>query len=497
MKPAIVLAAASALVLSPLAWSEDVYDGPQFQSYIPPHNTDFESVAQLQQRMAAGELTAAELVTRQLARIQALNQQGPQLRAVIEVNPDAMAIANERDDERSAEAVRGPLHGIAVLVKDNINSGDQMQTSAGALALTGDPAPQDATALRQLRDAGAVLLGKANLSEWAGFRDFNLMPGFSGMGGQTRNPYGQDLYVCGSSSGSASAVAAGLAPLALGTETVASIICPASVNGIVGLRPSAGLVSTEGVIPVSRRFDTVGPMARTVEDVATLLTAIQKPAEGGAAAVDYLAGLDPSALAGKRLGYPKHRRDGSLTLEHPLFQPIAERLTSAGATLVPVEMNADSNAHMGELISLVMADLKAEAAEYLSERPGIAPQNLADVIEFNDQHPIPNVGQATLVSVQASALSRADRAALAETLTGWSQGLIDTALQSHDLDALIDLAEPGIELVLLGAVSGYPGMTVPAVKSSDGMPVGLYIGGPGLSEARLLSMGFAFEGTAD
>ncbi|MFJ5298107.1 amidase family protein [Pseudomonas sp. NPDC088368] len=490
-----LLATASALALSLPTWSEDLYDGPHFQSHIPAHETDFESLAQLQQRLEAQELTATELVSRHVARIQALNTQGPQLRAVIEVNRDAFSIAAQRDDERVGDAIRGPLHGIPVLIKDNINSGDQMQTSAGALAITGDPATKDAKALQRLREAGAVVLGKANLSEWAGLRDFALAPGFSGMGGQTRNPHGEGLFVCGSSSGSAAGIAAGFAPLALGTETLGSIICPASVNGVVGLRPTFGLVSAEGVIPLSARFDTVGPMGRTVQGVATLLNAIQEPGDDGA--VDYLSGLEPGALAGKRLGYPAHRQDGSLTLEHPLFQPIAERLNAAGATLVAVEIQPDSQARFPDLISLILADLKAGSAEYLSTRTGIAPQNMADVVAFNEQHPIPEVGQSGLIGAAASELDEDQRNALADTLTTWSRSALGSALDSENLDALIDLAEPFIDLVTLGALSGYPGLTVPAVTDESEMPRGLYITGLAGSDAALLSMGFAFEQSAN
>lgn len=490
-----LLAAASAIVLAPPVWSDDSYDGPRFHSHIAPHDTDFESVTQLQQRMEADELTAAELVNRHLARIQALNIQGPQLRAVIEVNPDAPAIASERDEERANDAVRGPLHGIPVLIKDNINSGDQMQTSAGALAITGDPAAEDAKALQRLRDAGAIVLGKANLSEWAGVRDFALAPGFSGLGGQTRNPHGEELFVCGSSSGSAAGVAAGFAPLALGTETVGSIICPASVNGVVGLRPTFGLVSTQGVIPLSARLDKVGPMGRTVQDVAILLNAIQEPTDDGV--VDYLSGLEREALVGKRLGYPSHRRNGSPTMEHPLFQVIAHRLTSAGATLVPVEIESDSQEWFEELFALILGDLKAEIADYLSTRSGIAPQNMADVVAFNEQHPIPGVGQSGLIAAQASDLTEDERDALADALTMLSKEALDTALKSGSFDALIDLAETDIELIRLGAVSGYPGLTVPAVSTESGMPLGLYLTGPAGSEAALLSMGFAFEQSAN
>ena len=269
---------------------------------------EYLSAGQLQEAMTSGEFSSAELVSHLLARIEAIDRSGPGLHSIIEINPDALAIATALDDERRAGRVRGPLHGIPIVLKANIDTGDRMATTAGSLALATHRAPDDAFHVAALRDAGVVILGKTNLSEWANFRSSDSSSGWSGIGGQTSNPYVLDRNPCGSSSGSAVAVAAGLAPLAVGTETDGSVMCPAGINGIVGIKPTVGLVSRDGIIPIAHSQDTAGPMARSVRDAAVLLTAMAKKDEADFASSaypgdrDYTVGLDSATLGGVRIG---------------------------------------------------------------------------------------------------------------------------------------------------------------------------------------------------
>ncbi|MDQ2772081.1 MAG: amidase family protein, partial [Bacteroidota bacterium] len=304
------------------------------------------TVADLQERMAKGTDTARSLSEKYLARIKALNEAGPMLRAVIEINPDALSIADGLDQERKAGKLRGPLHGIPVLIKDNIDSGDQMMTTAGASALTGHKAKQDAFILKQLRVAGAVLLGKTNLSEWANFRSSHSVSGWSSRGRQSRNPYALDRSTSGSSSGSGAAVAANLCAVAIGTETDGSVVSPSSVNGLVGLKPTVGLLSRSGIIPISSTQDTAGPMARTVRDAALLLAALQGPDPADPARLpipastpaDYITFLKPDALKGQRLGVEKAHLNGPAKVAALLQEAIAA-LKAQGATIVEIELN--------------------------------------------------------------------------------------------------------------------------------------------------------------
>ncbi|QXH54278.1 amidase [Pseudomonas fakonensis] len=469
------------------------FDGPGFASLIPPDANDFASARELQERMASGTVTSVQLVERGLARIDALDRQGPGLNAVVEINPDALAIAATLDQERAAGVVRGPLHGLPVLLKDNVDTADSMQTSSGSLALVGQPALEDAAVVQHLRQAGAVVLGKANGAELAGFRDWAIPLGWSGRGGQVRNPWGLDLPVCGSSAGPAAALAAGFAPLSVGTETNGSIICPAYANLVVGLRPTLGLLSQAGLVPLSSWQDTPGPMARSVSDVALLLGAMgptDGPGVTASPSTDYLGQLDGDALQGKRLGYPLHRWDGSLTIEHPHFSRLAAVLEGAGATLVPIPMVIPNL--FSEQLAVLSYDIKRELGRYLRARPGIEARSLADVIAHNRENPGPEgYGQQLLEDAQALEFDEPAYRRAADKLRGDSRMLLDNATAQHVLDALLDLPDGGLRGV--GAQAGYPGLNVPAGLDEAGQPVGLYFSGLPFSEASLLSMGFAFE----
>jgi amidase len=350
------------------------------------------TIADLQTRLQSGALTARALTQSYLDRIESLDRQGPALRSVLETNPDALAIAAELDDERRAKGPRGPLHGIPVLVKDNLDTADRMATTAGSLALEGSHPAKDSFVVRRLREAGAVVLGKTNLSEWANIRSSQSSSGWSARGGQTRNPYALDRNPCGSSSGSGVAVAANLSAVAIGTETDGSIVCPANTNGIVGIKPTVGLVSRAGIIPISHTQDTAGPMTRTVRDAAVLLGAIagadpNDPATaGGRFRKDYLDALDKAGLKGARVGvYRKafgFHRDVDAIMETSLAALKAE-----GAVLVdPANIPHDGDYGNDEGIVL-RYELKAGLKTYFATLGPSAPvKTLADVIAFNDAH---------------------------------------------------------------------------------------------------------------
>ncbi|MDH0730841.1 amidase family protein [Pseudomonas sichuanensis] len=481
----------------PNSAAQSDFDGPVFASIIEPDSNDFATIAELQALLAEAEVTSVDLVTRALARIAALNQQGPQLRAVIETNPDALTIAEALDAERASGELRGRLHGIPVLIKDNIDSGDSMQTSAGSLALVGEPAPADAYLVQRLRAAGAIILGKANTSEWMGFRDWMTPMGWSGRGGQTQSALGEELAVFGSSAGSAVAVSAGFVAAAVGTETNGSLVGPAFFSQVVGLRPTLGLLSASGLVPLTSRQDTAGPMARTVTDAATLLDAMfgldmPTPAPEGAPTemIDYTGGLDATALEGARLGYPSLTPSGTPMLEDPVFAAVAPRLENAGATLVPIDF-VFPDLFQAQM-AVISFDLKRELAQYLGKRTGIEVRTLADVIAFNETNPVPEeYGQALLVGAEALEFDEELYTSLANQLRNQSQALIDDALVEHELTALVDL--PMGRLVGYGAQAGYPGLTVPAGIDDTGMLKALHFSGSRWSDQTLLSLGHAFE----
>jgi amidase len=479
------------------------------------------SIAQWQQLMESGAASAVEIALHYLARIDAIDRNGPTLRSVLEVNPDAAAIAAELDDERRRSGPRGPLHGIPVVLKDNIDTGDRMTTTAGSLALEGHRAPADAFLVARLRAAGAVVLGKTNLSEWANARSSRSSSGWSSRGGQTRNPYALDRNPCGSSSGSGVAVAADLAAGAVGTETDGSIICPASVNGVVGVKPTLGLVSRTGIIPVAASQDTAGPMARSVADAAILLSAMagtdpRDTATAGAsahAAPDYRAFLGSDGLRGARLGVVRSccgKHEGA----DAVFERALETLRELGAEIVDgVDLSGIAAVREHE-VRVMRVELKAGIDAYLRERPDAPVRSLADVIAFNAQHAervMPYFRQEFLEMAQAEA--GLDDPAYLEALAACrriarDEG-IDRALGEQRLDALVAptgtpawVTDPIDGDRLLGlcaspaAVAGYPHVTVPA-GFVHGLPVGLSLFAGPWQERRLLAYAYAFEQAAD
>jgi len=464
------------------------FKDPIFPPDIFSHPRDFPSVDELQVRLQQGTVTSVALVVQAFARIEALNKKGPCLNAVIETNPDAISVAQALDAERASGVSRGPMHGIPLLLKANIDTADAMQTCAGSLAMVGEPAAVDAAVVSCLRDAGAIILGKANMSEWAGFRDWAIPYGWSGRAGLTRNPLSVLLTAHGSSSGSAVGVAAGFVPVAVGTETNGSIINPALFNQVVGFRPSFGLISNAGLVPLMRGQDTPGPMARSVRDVALLLAAMQGPQ-----ASDYAAALDAAALSGTRIGYRRLQADGTRTVDLPAFRALAQRLERAGAVLVPADLVFPDL--MNDQLDVICHEFKRDLKSYLSSRTGLEVADLAQVIAFNDNHAGgDNYDQGLLRQAEALSLGEDEYSNKAGRLRQLSQSFINEALSQYELAAFMDL--PGQEMGAIGAQAGYPGLIVPTGPDAQGQPTGLYLAGTGSSDQLLLSLGHAFEQTA-
>jgi amidase len=479
--------------------------------------------AELQALMVAGTETAKSLVEKYRRRIDALDQKGPMLRSVLEQNPEADAIAGELDAERKAGKLRGPLHGIPILVKDNIDTGDKMTTTAGSLALEGSHAEKDAFAIARLRAAGAIILGKANLSEWANFRGMASSSGWSGRGGQCRNPYALDRSPSGSSSGSGVATAASLCAAAIGSETDGSIVSPSSSNGLVGVKPTMGLVSRAGVIPLAPSQDTLGPMARTVADAAALLTVIAAPDPADpvtmaphkarpAAAEDYGTYLDPKALAGARLGVPRKGFFGISRGVDALMTGALAKLEELGAVLVdPAELPAPSELGAAE-IEVLLSELKVYLDRYLGARKADARvHSLAEAIAFNKQNTdreLSIFGQEFFEQAEAKTglAEKGYIAARAKCLQIARDQLLDKVMNEHKLDAFVAatsgpawLIDPvngdspgGVSCSTLPAVSGYPHVTVPGGQVR-GLPVGLSFFGRPFSEGKLIGYAFAFE----
>ena len=484
------------------------------------------TAAQLQARMRGGRLAARTLAGAYLARIEAIDRRGVQLKSVIEVNPDALAIAGELDRERKAGRVRGPLHGIPVLIKDNIATADRMQTTAGSVAMLGAKAPRDAFLVKRLRDAGAVILGKTNLSEWANFRSTRSTSGWSSRGGLTRNPYALDRNPSGSSSGSAVAVAANLAALAVGTETIGSIVSPAAINGVVGLKPTVGLISRDGVIPISHTLDTPGPLARSVADAAVLLAALagadaRDPATQTAppaalralqAALqsDYVGALAGATLRDLRIGVARNGMSS-----HPgvnaLFESALEVLRAQGATIVDRLAVPGVDKLRGAEIEVMLYEFKAGLDAYLAEfGRGAAVDSLAALIAFNERH-----AARVMRYFGQELFERAQRLGDLES-SGYKEALatcrryardegLDTVFRDAPVDVLVaptgGLAWP-TDLVngrggtggfpTPSAVAGYPHLTVP-MGFVNGLPASISFMGPAWSEARLLACGHVFE----
>jgi amidase len=473
------------------------------------------SAADAQAKMARGEFTARQLTQAYLDRIAAIDRTGPALNSVIELNPAALDDADALDAERASGQIRGPLHGVVLLLKDNIDVAG-MVNSAGSLALENNRPKQDAFLVARLRAAGAIILGKTNLSEWANFRSTHSTSGWSSRGGQTRNPYVLDRNPCGSSAGTASAIAASLATIGVGTETDGSIICPAAINGLVGLKPTVGVVSRHGIIPISSSQDTAGPMGRTVADVAVLLSALVAADHGNAAndatkahpGPDFTAFLNAGALAGKRLGLARKSLGFNADVDAAMERAIAA-LTAAGAIVIDVKIEGYGSWDAAEL-DVMLYEFKDGLNAYL-KAAGVKPASLAELIDWNDAHRdrvMPWFGQELLLMAQAKG-SLKDPAYIearsrARRLAG-TDGLLAT-LAANRIDALIAPSNGPAwvtDLVLgdrsgggggagIAAVAGTPSITVP-MGNAHGLPLGLVFMGPADSEAQLIGFAFAFE----
>ncbi len=468
------------------------------------------TIEQLQGRMAAGEISARQLAGLYLARIEAVDRGGPRLNSIIEINPDALDIAESLDRERAQGTLRGPLHGIPIVIKDNIDTADRMHTTAGSLALLGASVESDAPVARKLRAAGAVLLAKTNLSEWANFRSTRSSSGWSGRGRQTRNPYVLDRSPGGSSSGSGVAVAANLCVAALGTETDGSIMSPCSASGLVGIKPTVGLTSRQGVVPISHSQDTVGPHARSVADAATVLAAI---AESG---TDYRQFLDRDALRGTRIGVARKFHTGYSEHTDKVFEHALDTLRQCGAVLVDeVEIpgHAEVRAKDADDVTveglILQYEFKADLAAYLAGRPDPPIRSLADLIRFNEDHAadeMPYFRQELLEKSEARGpLTDARYVQAVETCAAFARGFA-AMFADQNFDALvaptnapawtIDLFDGDRHLggsSQAAAVAGFPLITVPAGFVADLLPIGLTFMGPALSEPTLIKLAYAFE----
>ena len=535
---AVILAVAS-FVSGPSA----VTGGPPLPPAPSKHNE--ETVAQLQAEMASGQLTSHQLTQYYIDRINALDQNGPGVNAIIELNPDALAMADNADNLRKQGKILGPLHGIPVLLKDNVDTGDQMQTTAGSFALFGQPAQQDSTVAANLRAGGAVILGKTNLSEWANFRSFESISGWSGRGGQTNNPYGINRNPCGSSAGSAAAASANFATVSFGSETDGSIVCPGNANGVAAIKPTVGLVSRAGVVPISHTQDTVGPHGRTVADAAVALGVIQSPTFDGRdpatngvplgwqgtgktrptnIPADYTQFLNPNGLQGARIGITRAGLNG-FDPDVPTPQPVTaaiekafQALTDAGATVIDLDaMGFTFPPPNGETFVLLY-DFKFDVAKYFGTRVGVpvAGGTLQTAIDFNNKH-----------ATEEMPFFNQDIFVLAETINpnpnfvdprfgfSYNQALadghnvgvngIDAAISQFNLDAVVSATDnPAWTTDLLygdhfiygtsslAAAPGYPIVQVPA-RMVDGVPLGISFFGTAFSEPTLIKLASGYE----
>jgi amidase len=479
------------------------------------------TLAQLQEWLSNGRLSSRELVDIYLRRIAVIDK-GLDLRSIIQVNPDVRRIAAQLDQERRSGKLRGPLHGIPILLKDNIDTGDRQQTTAGSLALAGAPAVQDATVARRLRRNGAIVLGKANLSEWANFRGFQSSSGWSGVGRQCRNPHILDRNPCGSSSGSAAAVVAALTGAALATETDGSVVCPAAQCGVAGIKPTVGLTSRAGVVPISSTQDTVGVHGRTIADAATVLGALvgvdsrdaKTSASAGHFVHDYRQFLNPDGLHGARIGIGR-QFTGVTTETDAIFEQAVQVLHDAGAVVIdPVEIPTfdEFNADQSEIIVLIF-EFKRDLNAYLSTRTGVPATTLADVIQFNIDHADEELeffGQELMELAQADTFTEQEYqdALVRGPMLAGAQG-IDATLAANHLDAIVaptntpawpnDLING--DAFLFGssgfaAVAGYPLVTVP-MGYTFGLPVGLTFMASAWSEPKLIKLASGFEAAAN
>jgi amidase len=492
----------------------------QTPAQLPAFALEEATIADLSARMRDGRDSAESIARQYLERIDAIDKRGPTINAVIELNPEALAIAARLDAERKSGKLRGPLHGIPVLIKDNIDTADRMHTSAGSLALADSVAVRDSFVAERLRAAGAVILGKTNLSEWANFRSTHSTSGWSGRGGQTRNPYALDRTPSGSSSGSGSAAAASCCAVAIGTETDGSVTSPSADAALVGIKPTVGLISRSGIVPISHSQDTAGPMARTVGDAAILLGALTgvdsrdkaTAASAGKSRTDYAAALDPNGLRGARIGVARDHFTGYHAATDKVFEAALDLMKQHCAVIIdPANIVTAGKADDSEF-DVLLYEFKADLNAYLSQtRPNVAVRSLADVIAFNTRNAdreLRYFGQEIMEMAQKKgpltekkyldALAKNHRLMRAEG--------IDATLAKHKLDAIVAPTQAPADLIDLingdaggrgsftspAAVAGYPHVTVPMGVVHD-LPVGISFVGTAWSEATLLKLAYAFE----
>lgn len=479
---------------------------------------DFEfneiTIDELQQKMESGELTSLAICEKYLSRIEKID---PILKSVIELNPDALEIAQKLDDERKEGKTRGVLHGIPILFKDNIDTGDKMQTTAGSLALEGNIAPKDAFIIKKMREAGAVVLGKTNLSEWANFRSTNSSSGWSGRGGQVRNPFCLDRSPCGSSSGTGAAVSANLCAIGIGTETNGSIVCPSGINGVVGIKPTLGMWSRQGIIPIAHSQDTAGPMARTVKDAAILLGALAEfdPNDAethlgkGEIFSDYTQFLNTNGLAGKRIGIASEMIASNGKVKK-LFGEAVKVLKEKGAEIIEETKFENRRKWGGPSYEVLLYEFKADLNKYLQQHPNAPCKSMAEIIEFNKNNAdkeMPWFDQEIFEAAQEKGdLSTEEYlTALKDSKRFAGKEGIDAVMKEHNLDAVIAQTNgPAWNIDWVNgdhfsagssspaAISGYPNITVP-MGFVEGLPIGISFFGLAWSEPKLLEITYAFE----
>jgi amidase len=487
---------------------------------IKPFELDEITISELQEGMKSGKFTARALVEKYSQRIDEIDKSGPAIHSIIEMNPEALSIAEALDQERKAKGPRGPLHGVPVLIKDNIDTADKMMTTAGSLALLGSKPPQDSMVAKKLRSAGAIILAKTNLSEWANIRSSHSTSGWSGRGGLTKNPYALDRNPCGSSSGTGAGISANLCAVGIGTETDGSIVCPSSSNGLVGIKPTVGLVSRGGIIPISHTQDGAGPMCRTVRDAAILLGALtgDDPADSATAAssgksyTDYTQFCDPNGLKGTRIGVARKYFGFSDPVD-ALMEEALDAMKKQGATLIdPADIETLGKFDESELL-VFMYELKADLNAYLARLGPAAPvHTLKEIIEFNDRNrekEMPYFGQDLFIKAEGKGplTEKAYLDALDKNRQLSRSEGIDATMNKFKLDAIVAPTggPPWLTDLVNGdhfaggssnsaAVAGYPNINVTAGYIS-GLPVGISFFGRAWSEPTLIRLVFAFEQT--